>query len=340
MRKSLMALTALAVVSLLPLTAQPSGAAAQQLQTWSGSITSSSGTTYPFTMVGTDPSTTNGTTTIPVFIIPIKVIYANATFDPVVDQWHGMSIVDALIASPLFNNLNWTWGGTNIGTTQYVDAFQRASFWQDVSINTNYHVRLAAPAVLVEQTIDMSTITAPTICGQVVGEISGSTMDAYLQTYLTEFSVISPSALALFVTENIGKETANDGGANCSSPGGGFHKSNPNGQTYAWASFWTFSDPGFPAHDIQHFAHELGEWYDDPYAGGAQESQSPCGILEVADPLQGPPAVIIPVSTVSGLAWHPQALAFMQYFGEPANFSANNWLDNANNETAQCQNGP
>ncbi len=53
---------------------------------WNGSYTDLTKKTINFTQIGTDPNTTNTTTTIPVYIIPVKMVYSknngNATFDP------------------------------------------------------------------------------------------------------------------------------------------------------------------------------------------------------------------------------------------------------------------
>ena len=43
--------------------------------------------------------------------------------------------------SPIFNSARFNFGGTDVGVTQYVDAFQRANFWQTID-RQNYHVLL------------------------------------------------------------------------------------------------------------------------------------------------------------------------------------------------------
>ena len=50
-------------------------APAGNLVQWNGSFTDITKKKVSFTMVGTDPNTTNVSTTIPVFIIPIKMVY-------------------------------------------------------------------------------------------------------------------------------------------------------------------------------------------------------------------------------------------------------------------------
>ena len=356
MKKSLTALALLASASVLVLgaataSAEPNGArpmftyipahgvihAAKHspaaLATWSGTI-SYGGKNYSFTMVGTNPATSNTTTTLSIYVIPIKMVYGstngNMTFDPNKDTQNGVSITQNLLNSPLFNVTDWKWGSTDMGTTQYEDAFQRGSFWGSVSTNTSYHVVFSTPTVLTEQTINVTraqgkVITNPFGSGK-VGEMNINSFDAKLQTFMSSFSQINPSNLPLFVTDNI---YLTSGGC-CI---GGYHSADTNGQTYAYATYAT--SPGVFSQDISAFSHELGEWYDDPKVN----SNSPCGILETGDPLENLANYGDFTVVYGGVTWHPQALASMQYFGEPANFSANSWLDNQHLLTSVCQHG-
>jgi len=309
------------------------------LLTWKGSIVYS-GHTYNFTMVGTDPSSTNTTSTVTAYIIPIKMNYPKAiygashkVFNPDVDVQNGVSITQNILNSPLFNNVTWTWGGTTVGTTQYEDAFQRASFWQNVTTNTNYHLVLS-PTVLTEQTIKVTKAQGGTVVANPfggsgkVGEMNINSFDAELQIFMRKFTQINPTNVVIFVTDNI---YLTSGGC-CI---GGYHSANGNGQTYMTATY-AYSPGGsvFSA-DISAFSHEIGEWYDDPLT----TSNSPCGILEVGDPLEGKAHYGTFPVTFAGVTWHPQALAMMEYFGDPANFSVNNWLDNQHIETNVCQDG-
>jgi hypothetical protein len=62
--------------------------AATPLTTWNGAFLYQ-GTTYPYNMVGTAPST-GTSTTVPVFFIPVKMVYKTSTktttFDPLDPQ--------------------------------------------------------------------------------------------------------------------------------------------------------------------------------------------------------------------------------------------------------------
>jgi hypothetical protein len=354
MKNRLTMLALLATASMLPLAAQASEPSAipmfkvlpahgmihqyarqpAALQTWNGTITYS-GKNYSYSMVGTNPANTNTTTTVTIYIVPIKMVYGsrngNMTFDPNTTIANGVSITQNLLNSPLFNSLDWKWGSLDMGTTQYEDAFQRGSFWGSVgSTNTSYHVVFATPVVLSEQTITVSRNQGqvdnnPFGSGK-VGEMNINSFDSQLQTFMSKFSQINPGVLPLFVTDNI---YLTSGGC-CI---GGYHSADTNGQTYAYATYAT--SPGVFSEDIDAFSHELGEWVDDPFT----TSNSPCGILEVGDPIEGLANYGTFAVTSNGVTWHPQALTFLEYFGAPANTSANNWLDNQHLLTSICQHG-
>ena len=49
--------------------------------------------------------------------------------------------VNVMLQSPIFKNDDFNLGGTDVGTTQYIDAFQRANFWSLIDRN-NYHTLL------------------------------------------------------------------------------------------------------------------------------------------------------------------------------------------------------
>ena len=309
------------------------------LQTWNGSV-SYSGHTYNFTMVGTNPASTNTTATVTAYIIPVQMNYTKRAygashhlFDPLVDTQNGVSIVQNILNSPLFNNVDWNWGGTDVGTEQYVDAYQRASFWQNVTTNTSYHVTLS-PSVLTELLLKPSkaqggaVVSNPFGGSGKVGEMNINSFDSALQSYMRSHTQITPDTVAIFVTDNI---YLTSGGC-CI---GGYHSANNNGQTYMTATY-AYSPGAFVfSSDISAFSHEIGEWYADPLI----TSNSPCGLLENGDPLEGKTNYGTFSVTFGGVTWHPQTLAMMEYFGAPANFSVNNWLDNQHIETSVCQNG-
>ena len=117
-------------------------------------------------MVGTNPFTSPGTSKIPTQIVPlilhmhsiaisfdpntgiITTAPGNVTFDPTDADNNCMSTPNnvpatVLSESPIFNPASFTFGSKNLGTTQYIDAFQRANFYKVLGNNIgSYHVLL------------------------------------------------------------------------------------------------------------------------------------------------------------------------------------------------------
>jgi hypothetical protein len=69
---------------------------------WSGSF-STGGTIYRFSMVGTNPGTTDSSTTVTAYVIPIKVTCVGHTYDPEHVLSNGQSVVQNVEESPVFN---------------------------------------------------------------------------------------------------------------------------------------------------------------------------------------------------------------------------------------------
>ena len=139
-----------------------SNAASVALPTWSGSF-SYNGTNYPYNMVGAAPSA-NTSTTVPTYIIPIKVVIkpffgTATTYDPATVLPNGKTVVQNTVLSPIFDSTTtYILNGINVGRTQYIDAVQRANFWNVGGSNSNNHLLLGGPTVLPEQTSDAPRI--------------------------------------------------------------------------------------------------------------------------------------------------------------------------------------
>jgi hypothetical protein len=147
-------------------------AASTPLKTWNGSFTYQ-GTTYSYNMVGTQPSA-NTSTTVQVEIIPIKIVISGhrgvtTTYDPAHVLSNGKTVTANTVASPIFASIPFTSGGTSMGTTQYIDAYQRANFWG--TADTGSHLLLGGPTVLAEQTLSPPTRSGKT--GTVFGFTAG-----------------------------------------------------------------------------------------------------------------------------------------------------------------------
>jgi hypothetical protein len=313
--------------------------AGTSLKQWNGSFTDLTGRNVAYTMVGTKPSAGSASTTIPVYIIPIKMVYGstngNHTFSPSQVLSNGKTVINNIIASPIFNpGVNFTQGGTNLGTTQYLDAYQRANFWKYVHTFTGYHVLLGKPTVLATQTINVSAslgtvMTNPFGGSGIVGTYDVNAFDSKLQSYITKFTQINPGVLPLFLTYDIYLT-----GQGCCI--GGYHSANaaqPGGQTYAYSTY--VDTRGAFSQDVSALSHEIGEWMDDPFVNNRVHCKDN-SIMENGDPLV--PNVnfgAFPYS-LGGFTYNLQSLVFIGYFGAPKSTSVHSWLAFQNDEAHVC----
>jgi hypothetical protein len=316
---------------LAPGVKQPAGT----LQTWNGSFTYN-GTNYPFVMVGQDPST-GLATEITTYMIPVKIILSNGdVYDPLAGGPH--SPLAMTLLSPIFDSTTtYTQGGVDVGTTQYEDAFQRANFWNIVQNEPSYHVLLGGPTARVTVLPEL-TLNVPagdghegSPFGVLRAEVDINYFDAQISNYMANNGTINPTTMPMFI---VGNTYLTEGGC-CI---GGYHSANGQ-QSYGMFDYDT--QPGVFSQDVSALSHEFGEWVDDPLTNGG--NNTPCGILEVGDPLEGG-SNGHPYGTwtypLHGFTYHLQDLTFLRYFGAPANTSVNDWWTFQNFPyTTICQQG-
>lgn len=292
---------------------------------WTGSFVAQ-GATYTYEMVGASP-TTNQSTTVTTYIIPIKMVYSSGSFDPQHVLSNGQTVVQNVTTSPLFVNSSWVQGGTDLGTTQYIDAYQRGSLWQFASGNSGYHVLLSSAVVLPEQTIIVPNRygKTATVFGVKVGLADVNFFDAKVQAIISRMSRITPNSFPIILTYNV---YLTQGGSCCI---GGYHSafgSSSAPQTYAYSTY--ISKSGVFAQDVAALSHEVGEWAEDPFT----TNNTPCGALEVGDPLVEHDYAV----TLSGFTYHVQDLVFLSYFSSQSPSQAvNGWYSFQNEFAAPCQ---
>jgi len=308
---------------------------AVSLQTWAGTFVYQ-GATNHFTMVGTDPSSTNTTTTVPVFIIPVRLGYkgSNGTktiFDPSTHILpNGKTVVQNVLDSPIFNNLDYVQGGTDVGNTQYIDAYQRGNFWTNVMTNTNYHVLLGTPTVLPTRTLVVPSAdgSVGTEFGVKVGLADINWFDSQINLVIKHYTQITPASLVIFVTYD---SYLTEFGGCCI---GGYH-SVTGSQTYA---HFTYLDvPGVFSQDVSALSHEVGEWMDDPLTNNTQGACG--GLLENGDPLEGESNYGGYPYSLNGFTYNLQDLVFLKYFGQTPATSVNSWDTFQGTTLSVCQNG-
>jgi hypothetical protein len=310
---------------------------------WNGHFTDHTGQTINYTMVGTDPSKTKGITTIPVVIVPIKMVYGrfngNMTFDPLqTTVGNGKNVVQDLIASPLIKGeMTFVQGGTNVGKTQYIDAFQRANFWQFVQTKPKYHVLLGNPTVLPERTLKvdpgLGLVQTNPFGTQPTGTMEIDVFDQHIQSLVNNLPEITPGTLPLFVTSNI---YLTEGTAEQVCCIGGYHSaigSQPDGKTYAYATYVT--EPGAFSQDVSAFSHEIGEWMDDPFVDNSVNCADNTS-MEDGDPLENNANYGDFPYILNGSTYNLQSLVFIGYFGAPPSTSVHSWLSFQNDESSVC----
>jgi hypothetical protein len=359
-----------------------------QFTHWSFTVTSSrDGNTYSGVMVG-NRALAGGSqpSSVPVEIVPVIVKTValgtaidphtlaitvetgnandNSTFSPTAaDDSCLASPNDVPVAvfkqSPLFRAADFNFGGTDVGTTQATDAFQRANFWNTINRNS-YHVLLSPVRVLPALTLNAPApsggvgglaLDLPNLfglCGR-IGLVDINTIDNFVTSHFAPLLAagVNPSNLPIFAFYNtafpIGDPTSL---LNCCA--GGYHNAvnvgtdaKPVFQTYSPLDFdmtgFFINFSGSSVLDIEIASHELGEWMDDPLGGNpvpawgnTGQVQGVCqNNLEVGDPLTGFEAqrIFMP----NGFTYHLQELAFFSWFfgavnGGPSSIGVHKWF--------------
>lgn len=289
---------------------------------WTSTFTAE-GKTWTYTMVGTDPSKGSQTTTIPVTIIPLKMVFSNGT------AFNGHSQVSATVNSPLFKSAKFI-----SGKTQYGDAVARAEFWNKVSKKSpNYHVLVGTPTIAKTVTMNIpsasgATVTDPST-GKTIGLVDINYLDPQLQALLISLKMKAnsfPIFLSYDVYATVGAPNLND----CCI--GGYHNAVQNQaglQTYAWSTEVDQGVQGGFSEDVSALSHEMLEWFNDPFTNNVVPNwispiapQYGCNnFLEVGDPLVG---VLFKVQGFSSS--HLQDVAFYNWFARQKTSSAINGL--------------
>jgi hypothetical protein len=291
------------------------------------------------TMVGKNPRSmyTNYSSSVPTFIIPIKIVIGSDTFDPnsmpPSDPTH--TVIQNAAGSPMFVTSDWTVGTHNMKNREYIDAYNKASMWAWGSdVEHSYHVSLDAPTVLPTVTLtcgspNCSTGTNP-ITGQgTVGLVNINLMDSTIQTAINNNPSVTPGAFPIALTY----DTFLTSGGCCI---GGYHSAygGKDSQTYAHT---TWIDPiscnGLCqfSEDVAAFSHETGEWMMDPYVF----NRGCNGLMENGDPLVQHDYVQI----INGYNYHVQDLVLLPYFYQTPSKGINGWYSFRNAPLSVCSNG-
>jgi hypothetical protein len=368
----------------LVITTQNIGGSKSNPAEWSFTAVGSRAST-PVTgvIIGSSPFEEPRTTRVQTYIVPIifrthtiatgfdastdtltATTAGDVTIDPTLPDSHCLSApnnvpLQVTLQSPVFTPTHFVFGGTDLGVTQWVDAYQRASFYQALGAQANlYHV-LLNPTVLPKLVIDVPADEglAITDAGLVTSNHAGRStscvpmqfvnqtwFDDYVQATVLPVLAkrgVNPGTLPLFLTYNTFMGADNDtdlSGNNCCITG--YHNVNAASpvQSYAAAEldrtgFFRGPDTGF---DIDPLSHEIVEWVNNPVLtnnvvpyGTSPDCES---LLEVADPLTG--TLMQPILGANGFSYHPQEIAFFSYFLGMPSIGANGWFSSNNTLTS------
>jgi hypothetical protein len=311
---------------------------------WTSSFTSQ-GVTYPFTIIGSDPSK-GTTTTIPTVIVPYRLIFPDGgVFDATTDLVDGVTPLAGIVNSPIFQPVPWTVGPTQVGTTQFGDAMLRANFWSFIPGNrSGYHVLLAAPRILPVQVVNV-----PVGEGLTTVDSHGVRLGVVDEAWLFETTVnatlrlgLPVQSLSIHLMSSVEGVDLNGGGSL------GFHAgvnagtaTNPIIQPYIQTGY--FSTNSAAVHDNENasgtavLGHEIAEWLNDPDGDNLvpawQEPKFPhiCDNpdLEVGDPLS---AVSRGFSvSLNGRSYQFPEVAFLPWFsGDHYSTAVNGWYSSLN----------
>ena len=282
------------------------------------------------------------TTDIHVFIVPLKVVMPDTghhAFDPTTADPFGClptgtTALSLSQGSPIFEapSSEWTMNGTDVGAGQYNDVFQRAEFFDNVSVTGDrYHTALKPVTTLSAQTFTVPSGEGQTYdatafggCGD-IGVVDINTMDHFLTALIPALGAegVGPTNFPFFLLYNV---VMGNPGTSLTSDCCviGYHGATGSPlQTYSPTDF---DSTGIfrNLHNTSVFAHEIGEWLNDPTglnptpAWGHIGQVSGCqNNLEVGDPLSG--TLFPPVTMPDGFTYDLQELAFFSWFyGAPS----------------------
>jgi hypothetical protein len=289
------------------------------------------GKSYSPSFVGTDPSKGAVSTVTPVVIIPVELSFDGFKTNPNAKISGIGSVTQNVVASPIFSSgYDFQTDKTDIGSVQYVDAFQKMSLWGVGGNATGYQVTLGAPTI--EKLLKLKV---PAQYGQ-IGSFNGikvleaniNWFDQQINAQITKLK-IPQNTFPIFLTT----QTYLTSGGCCI---GGYHSESNGGVTYAHATYIVNTGANVTfAQDVAALSHEVSEWYDDPFVN----NNSPCGIYEVGDPLEREANYGAYPYTLGGFTFHLQDEATPVYFGAPTSTTLGGYATFVGTKVGVCANG-
>lgn len=334
-------------------------------------VSSRDGNTYSGFMVGQSPfgngltTTTINTPILPVIVVTDRIA-TKITNGSVLTTKPGITVFDPtapdnacltsptnvpltlMEQSPILQSATFTFGATTVGTTQYIDAFQRANFWEFVA-GTDYHTILN-PQILPPVTLNVSGhgLAIPAVVFGGCGPLAVVDLAYFFQhVFRGLLNAVGPNSaqfpVFLFYNTVMSASSPEDLKHCCIL---GFHAAVSKSagspvQTYSFIDFDTSGAFGPTIRDTSIAAHEVGEWMDDPFGNNPTPAWGHVGQVggcqnnvEVGDPLTG--TNIPTVTGTNGFTYHLQELAFFSWFYGAPSIAVNGWFSDNNTFTTDA----
>jgi hypothetical protein len=319
---------------------------------WTSTFTSG-GTSFEYAILGGDPAL-GQTTTIPAVIIPYRIEFSDGTvLDASTDLIDGVTPLEGIMNSPVFQPAPFSSGTTSLGTTQWGDAILRANFWDRRPPGDGYHVLLAPtvlPTVTVSVPAEYGVTSVDPGSGRTLGVVSTQWTYNLMASEIAALG-ITPDQVAINIFPEVLVSTLNGVGSSL-----GYHWSVDLSSVTGIAGNQTYIQVGYfgetsiegraNAHGTGVLGHELVEWLNDPNLWNIVPSwqipdepgvcYSPS--MEVADPIEYEPVHLeIPLG---GNLYNFPDVTFHSYFTHAAeSHSVNGWrtlLDTYTTSSVPC----
>ncbi|MGH9748241.1 MAG: hypothetical protein ACRD59_19265 [Candidatus Acidiferrales bacterium] len=336
------------------------------------------GQSYTGVIVGADPFSKQGNkqTNVKTFIVPLIIVTktigtdidANGNivtapgvtvFDPTKNDNSCLAApnnnpLKLFQHSPIFDNYDISVGGVDLGHTQYIDAFQRAEFFNVLKDPDEYQVLLnpiQTMSPIVIQVPAASGITLPPqfgACGP-FGIVDIDFFDNVLnQNVLPALQPqVNAGNFPIFMLYNtvLAFNPIQEIFVNCCVLGYHGNTVTTPIQAYSPSDFDTTGVFGPTQGDSNTLSHEVAEFVNDPFGNNPTPAwggvgQVPPGFcqnnLEVGDPLSG--TNFSPIGGRNGFTYHLQELAFFSWFYTSQSAGIHGWF--SDNDTFTTDAGP
>lgn len=300
--------------------------------------------------VGSDPRAGANTTILNVPVVPviIRLLGANGKVadvsDPTKPLWvspipnSNLNALDAVLASPIFAAQDFKFSSTDLGTMQWGEAVEKASFWKFPSVDfKDWHLEmLAFPSPPL--TLDVPYGSWYALGNPHSYAVDNKVLDPFLDKLMSETSAgLAP----IFLTYNIAEYQ--HGKAGCCDFG--YHDWYQSGGIYSFFIWASYMDSPADNPDLMSLSHEVAEFVHDPFGNNSVPPWpapftftlpwdppykfTKCqGNLEVGDPLEdrSDPAKLDFVITNSTMEYHFQNVVTASWEMQASpSFSVNGW---------------